>query len=242
MEVKTAVVIVGGAGLRLYPLTAEKPKCMVEVAGKPIIFWVLNWLKTQGIEHVVVGVAYKKEIVIDYLKNNDFGLNIDISEHSVEGETGEGFKLAIERYVNDENFVAMNGDELTNLNLRKMIEYHLNNNPIVTIAISPLKSPFGIVELWEDNIIGFKEKPIITDKFVSCGIYVFNKRIKDYLPTSGAIEKTTFPRLAEMGVLKSHRLSSNERWATVSSIKDLSKAEEELKLMGLDNFNVVTGE
>ncbi|MEM7824408.1 MAG: sugar phosphate nucleotidyltransferase, partial [Candidatus Aenigmatarchaeota archaeon] len=113
MDVKTAVVLVGGAGLRMYPLTENKPKCMIEIAGKPILFWVLNWLKSNGIKNVVVGVAYKKEIVVNYLKNNNFGLNIAISEHSVEGETGEGFRLAIERYVNDENFIAMNGDELT---------------------------------------------------------------------------------------------------------------------------------
>ncbi|MBU5537494.1 MAG: nucleotidyltransferase family protein [Candidatus Aenigmatarchaeota archaeon] len=231
-EVKTAVVLVGGAGLRMYPLTENKPKCMIEIAGKPILFWVLNWLKSNGIKNVVVGVAYKKEIVVNYLKNNNFGLNIAISEHSVEGETGEGFRLAIERYVNDENFIAMNGDELTNINLSKMIKHHLRSGAIATLAVSPLKSPFGIVELWEDNIVGFKEKPIITDKFVSSGIYVFNKKIKDYLPLNGAIEKTTFPRLAEMGVLKAYKMSSNERWATVNTVKDLQKAEEELKLMG----------
>ncbi|MEM5797294.1 MAG: nucleotidyltransferase family protein [Candidatus Aenigmatarchaeota archaeon] len=232
MDVKTAVVLVGGAGLRMYPLTENKPKCMIEIAGKPILFWVLNWLKSNGIKNVVVGVAYKKEIVVNYLKNNNFGLNIAISEHSVEGETGEGFRLAIERYVNDENFIAMNGDELTNINLSKMIKHHLRSGAIATLAVSPLKSPFGIVELWEDNIVGFKEKPIITDKFVSSGIYVFNKKIKDYLPLNGAIEKTTFPRLAEMGVLKAYKMSSNERWATVNTVKDLQKAEEELKLMG----------
>lgn len=239
-EVKTAIVLVGGAGLRMFPLTADKPKCMIEVSGKPILFWVLNWLKSHGIKSVAIGVAYKKEKVIEYLKDNDFGLNIKISEHSVEGETGEGFRLAIERYVNDENFIAMNGDELTNIDLTQMIEYHLKNKAIATIAVSPLKSPFGIVELLEDKIVGFKEKPIITDKFVSTGIYVFNKKIKDYLPQFGAIENITFPKLAEMGILKAYKISSNERWTTVNTIKDLSKAEEELKLMGfLDKFKVI---
>jgi len=232
-KIKTAVLLVGGAGLRMNHLTEDKPKCMVEVYGKPIIYWILKWLKKYGIENVVLGVAYKKEVVVDYLKkNNFFGLNIKFSEHSVEGETGEGFRLAIQRYVNDENFIAMNGDELTNLNLNKLIETHFKNNPIITIAISPLKSPFGIVELWEDSIIGFKEKPIITDKFVSAGIYIFNKKIKDYLPEKGAIERTTFSLLAEKGLIKAHKITSNERWTTVNTIKDVIKAEEELKLMG----------
>lgn len=230
--IKTAVLLVGGASLRMHPITLDKPKCMVEINNKPILYWILRWLKSHGIENVILGVAYKKEVVIDYIKNNDFGLNIMISEHTVEGETGEGFRLAIERYVKDENFIAMNGDELTNLNLTKMIDFHLNNKPLATIAISPLKSPFGIIELWEDSIVGFKEKPIIADKFVSTGIYVFNNKIKAYLPEKGHIEKNTFPLLAEMGTLKAYRLNSNERWTTVNTVKDIMKANEEFALMG----------
>jgi len=231
-KVKTAVILVGGRGFRMSNMTEDKPKAMVDVCGKPIIYWVLNWLKSHGIETVVLGTAYKREIIMNYIKNNDFGLNIKFSVHSVEGETGEGFRLAIERYVDEENFVAMNGDELTNLDLGKLIKNHLESKAVATVAISPLKSPFGIVDLWEDSIIGFREKPIIADRFVSAGIYVFNKKIKDYLPQRGSIERITFPVLAEKRLIKAHKLNSDERWSTVNTIKDLIKAEEELKLMG----------
>jgi NDP-sugar pyrophosphorylase family protein len=215
----------------------DRPKAMVEICGKPILFWTLNWLKSHGIKKVVLGVAYKKEMIIDYIKKNDFGIDIKISEHSVEGETGEGFRLAIERHVDDDNFIAMNGDELTNLDLGNMIESHINSNFIATMAISPMKSPFGIVELYGDTIIGFKEKPLLVDKFVSAGIYVFDKRIKQFLPENGTIEKTTFPKLAEKNLIKAYKLSSNERWTTVNTIKDIKVAEEEIKLMGfIDKF------
>lgn len=232
-EVKTAVLLVGGAGLRMLPLTADKPKAMVEVCGKPVIYWVLNWLKNFGIKNVVVGVAYKKEAIIDYLQNHahDFD-DLKISEHTVEGETGEGFKRAIMGHVKDENFVAMNGDELTNINLKNMIESHLKNKPIATVAVSPLISPFGIVDTFEDNIIGFREKPILHDKLVSAGIYVFNKKILEFLPERGTIEKLTFPLLAERGLIKAYKLQPGERWATVNTLKDISRAEEELKLWG----------
>ncbi len=169
-KIKTAILLVGGRGFRMSQMTEDKPKVMVEVCGKPIIYWVINWLKKHGIENIVLGVSYKKDVIIDYIKkNSSFGLNVKFSEHSIEGETGEGFRLAIERHVDDENFIAMNGDELTNLDLDKLTSSHLKNNSFATIAISPLKSPFGVVELWEDSIIGFREKPIITDKFVSAG-------------------------------------------------------------------------
>jgi len=232
-KIKTAVLLVGGRGFRMSHMTEDKPKAMVEVRGKPVIYWVLNWLKSHGIENVVLGVAYKKDTIIDYIKQNDsFGLNVKFSEHTIDGETGEGFRLAIERHVDDENFIAMNGDELTNLDLGKLIDSHFENKSYATIAVSPLKSPFGIVEIWENSIIGFREKPIITDKFVSAGVYVFNKKIKDYLPERGSIERKTFPLLAEKGLIKAHKMSSNERWATVNTIKDIIKAEEELELMG----------
>lgn len=231
-KIKTAVLLVGGRGVRMTQETETKPKAMTIIRGKPIIYWVLNWLKNNGITNIILGVAYKKEILIDYINNNPFGLSIKFSEHSVEGETGEGFRLAIERYVEDEDFIAMNGDELSNLDLNKLIEAHLENKAYATIAISPLKCPFGTVELWEDSIIAFREKPIITDKFVSAGIYVFNKKIKEFLPEKGSIERVTFPLLADKGLIKAYRISSNERWATVNSIKDIERAEEELKLMG----------
>jgi NDP-sugar pyrophosphorylase family protein len=236
-KVKTAVMLVGGASSRLQPYITDRPKAMVEVAGKPILFWTLNWLKYHGIKKVVLGVAYKKEMIIDYVKENNFGLDIKISEHSIEGETGEGFRLAIERYVDDEDFIAMNGDELTNLNLDNIIEAHANSGFIATIAISPLKSPFGIVELYGDSIIGFREKPLLTDKFVSAGVYIFNKKIKQFLPEKGTIERTTFPVLAEKNLIKSYKLSPNERWSTVNTIKDINVATEEIKLMGfIDKF------
>jgi mannose-1-phosphate guanylyltransferase len=231
-DVNTAVVLVGGASTRMQPYVSDRPKAMVEVRGKPVIFWVLNWLKSHGIKKVVLGVAYKKDVIIDYLARNDFGLEIKFSEHSVEGETGEGFRLAIERHVNDENFVAMNGDELTNLDLTRLIQTHINSGSVATLAISPMRSPFGIVELYGDNIIGFKEKPLLTDKFVSAGIYVFNKKIKQYLPEKGTIEKMTFPILAEKNLIRAYKLDANERWATVNTIKDLKIAEEEIVLMG----------
>ena len=134
----------------------------------------------------------------------------------------------------------MNGDELTNLNLSELIESHLKSEFIATIAISPLRSPFGIVELYGDTIIGFREKPLLTDKFVSAGVYVFNKMIKDFLPETGTIEKTTFPALADKNLIRAYRLTPNERWTTVNTIKDINVATEEIKLMGfIDKFTSV---
>jgi NDP-sugar pyrophosphorylase family protein len=129
--------------------------------------------------------------------------------------------------VKEDNFLAMNGDELTNLNLQKFTEFHLKYKPVATIAVTSMKSPFGIIEIDGNDIVGFKEKPILEDKNVSIGVYIFSRAILDYLPKRGAVEKTTFPLLAKKRLLKAYKLSENERWLTINSIKDLSVAEKE---------------
>ena len=211
----------------MHPFTKDMPKCMIPLHGKPLLYWTLTRLKSYGFKNIALGVAYRKEVVINYIKKNPIGVNVNFSEHTVEGETAEGFRLAIERYVNDENFLAMNGDELTNLNLQKFAASHLKHKPVATIAVSPMQSPFGILEINGNDIVGFKEKPILEDKLVSIGVYIFNRAILDYLPIKGAIEKTTFPLLAKNRLLKAYRLDKNERWLTINSIKDLSVAEKE---------------
>jgi len=229
LKIRTAVVLVGGSGLRMRPLTEDLPKCMIPLRGKPLLYWTLSWLRDNGFEHAVLGVSHCKEAVINYVKENPLGIKVDFSEHTQEGETGEGFRLAIKRHVNDENFLAMNGDELTNMNLEKFVDFHFAQKGIATVAVSPMRSPFAVIEIKGNDIVEFKEKPLLEDKLINAGIYIFNHSICDYLPTKGSIEKTTFPKLAEKRLLKGYRLCKDERWLTINSVKDLSIAEKEFE-------------
>ncbi len=224
-------MLVGGSGLRMRPLTEDKPKCMISLHGKPLIYWTIEWLKDFGIDHLVLGVSYRKEVVINYIKENPQGIKVDFSEHTQEGETGEGFRLAIKRHVNDENFIAMNGDELTNLNLSRFVDFHLSQKGLATIAVAPMQSPFAVIDTEGNNVVGFREKPLLEDKVVSTGIYVFNHDISNYLPEIGSLEKCTFPVLAQKRMLKAYKLKGGERWLTVNSIKDLFMAENEFNAL-----------
>jgi len=227
-KIKTAVILAGGEGLRLRPLTNDRPKPMIEVLGKPLIHWTINWLKKYGVEHVVIGVAYKKDAVIDYFGDGSkFGLNIEYSNHSIDGGTGEGFRLAITRFVDEDNFLAMNGDELSNLNVDELSKFHLGHKPVATIVVSPLKSPFGIIATdKDDSVVSFIEKPTIESVLVSTGIYMFNKKIVDFIPEKGSIEKITFPLLVTNKMLKAYRF--NGKWITINNLKDIQLAEDTL--------------
>lgn len=226
--VRTAVVLAGGAGLRLRPLTDDIPKAMIIVAGRPLLQWIIDWLKRNGISNIVIGVAHKKEKIIGYFADGTkFGVKIRYSNHTVEGGTGEGFRLAIERHVRDDVFLAMNGDEMVDLTVSELVRHHQSQGGVVTIAVGPLRSPYGLVELQGNDVVGFQEKPIIRAHYVSVGVYVMSRRVLEYLPQKGDIEKSAFPRLASEGMLKAY--VHNGFWATVNTIKDLEDVESQLK-------------
>jgi NDP-sugar pyrophosphorylase family protein len=228
-KLKTAVVLAGGAGLRLSPLTNDRPKVMVTVLGKPILEWIIEWLRFNGFQNLIIGVAYKKECIMEYFGDGyRFGVKIKYSIHSVKGETGEGFRLAITRYVNDRIFLAMNGDEITNFKLEDMISDHLRHNVMATMAVTNPRCPFGVVRVDENRSVqSFDEKPIIPSLLVNIGVYIFDRNIVKYLPEKGPIEKTTFPLLAKKKLLRVYKINGN--WLTINTLKDLEYAEKVLK-------------
>jgi len=227
MKVDTAVVLAGGLGTRLRPLTEDIPKAMVMIKGRPLLEWIIEWLRGNGVKQIVLGVAYLKEKIIKYFGNGEaFGVNIKYSIHSVDGGTGEGFRLAISRCIDTDVFFAMNGDQFTNLNLSDVAEFHLKHNAIATIVVTNPQCPYGHIQVNERDAIGFMEKPPCLNAFTNTGIYVFNRKILQYLPEKADIEKTTFPMLARERQLKVYPFQGF--FVTVNTYKDLVVAEQEL--------------
>ena len=232
---KTAIIIAGGEGSRLMPLTKDIPKTLVEVGGKPMLQWVLEWLKTQGIEHLVIGVAYKKEKIFEFMKkNSNFGFKVDFSEHTLDGGTAEAFRLAITRFVKDEEFLAMNSDELTNMSLKEMEMGHKENGGIATMAIAPFHCRFSIVKQDQQTgeVTDFEYGKKLQHVPVSIGIYIFNRKILESIPNTGSIETETFARLAGNGNIFGYMLSGKEEWVSVNTQKDIKEAEAALASWG----------
>jgi len=229
MKIATGIVLVGGAGLRLRPNTSDRPKALVEVLGRPMLEWIVRWLRSYDVKNLVLGVAYKKQKIMDFFGDGRaFDVSIKYSSHSVDGGTAEGIRLAITRFVSDRVFLVMNGDELSDVNLRKLFEYHIKNKAVSTIVVAPFKSPYGVISLdSEMNVVRFSEKPLLPFMYVNAGIYVFNRDILDYIPEKGEIEKTAFPALAKMRLLKAYL--HRGFWRTIDTRKDLIEVERELK-------------
>jgi len=228
MILKTAIIIAGGKGTRLEEKTEEIPKPLIKVAGVPLIERIILWLKKEGVENIILGVAYKKEMIKEYLGNgNSLGVNIYYTEHNENGGTEDAFKLAVEKASKlEDNFYAMNGDQLTDLPLKELTKTHLMTGALATIVTVNLKTEFGIVEVDKNKIISFREKGKVPNVLMNSGIYVFNKKIKDYLE-GGNIEENTFRKLARERKLYSFYYPG--LWFTINDKKELKKAEEYLK-------------
>lgn len=225
------MILCGGYGKRLRPLTLEKPKSLIPVADKPILVHQIEWLKNYGIDSIILCVGYLKEKIIEEIGNGEkYGVKV---AYVVEPEplgTGGALKNAEHILKNEEYFLVLNGDILTNLDPRRLVEV-LRQVPeaVGAIATVPLRSPYGILEISpEGRVRRFREKPELPEYWINAGVYCFRPQIFTYLPRRGDIELTTFPKLAEEGKLLAVRYSG-VFWKSIDTVKDIEEAEKLLQ-------------
>lgn len=229
--IKHAIILAGGKGERLRPLTNDRPKVMVEIAGKPIILWQIEWLKSYGITTFVIASGYKSEIIEQFLGDGTkFGVNIFYSVEETPLGTGGAIKKAFlhPSLLGIEDVIVTNGDIVTHFNLGKMIDTHLKGKPLVTLLLTPYFSRWGIAELdSDDHILGFKEKPKLP-YWINGGIFVYNQGINNYLPEKGNYEMETYPKIPKE---KFQGYKDESFWRAVDLIKDKTEAEDYLSAL-----------
>ncbi len=225
-----ALILAGGYGKRLRPLTLEKPKPLIEVGGRPILEWQILWLKSYGIRDIVLAVGYLRSKIFEVIGDGTkLGVRV---YYSVEDEplgTGGAIKHAQPFLEDCEKFIVVNGDILTNLPVNVLLE-ELKGDLVGVIALTPMRSPYGIVHVDENGyILEFREKPSL-DYLINAGVYAFTPEIFKYLPDKGDIERTTFPQLAKERKLKAV-IMKDVYWRSIDSIKDVEEASREVDLV-----------
>jgi len=224
-----AIILAGGKGERLRPYTQDRPKPMVEILGIPILGYQIQWLQAQGITDIVIACGYRHEVIQEFFDDGrKWGVRIRYSVETEPLGRGGALKQAFQLLDDGEDLcLATNGDVVTNLRLQPLLDAHRSSGALATVVLAPFVSPYGIVEVDDqDRIIAFVEKPELPYWF-NAGIYVLSKEIYPYLPDQGDHEDTTFPQLARERLLGAFK--SRAYWRAVDTVKDLSEVSRELE-------------
>ena len=216
-----AIILAGGRGKRLRPITDYIPKPLVPIKNIPIIEWQLKYLKKFGIDEVIICTGYKQEMIENHLNMKDIEIKIKFSIEKSPLGTGGAIKKA-GKMIKDKSFFVINGDTITNIDLKKLAT---KKNVIAAIE---LRTKYGILETDNDKIINFKEKKEISDTWMNAGIYHLEKEVLKELPNKGDIEKTVFPDYAKKGILNTVKFK-NAKWYSVDSFKDMEECSLEVE-------------
>ena len=216
-----AIILAGGRGNRLRPITDYVPKPLIPIKNIPIIEWQIKYLKKFGVSEVIICSGYKTEMIENYLNNKKLGIKISFSVEDMPLGTGGAIKKAGKK-INDKSFIVINGDIITNIDLKKLLK---KENSIASIQ---LKTKFGILQTDDDKIIKFDEKKEIKNLWMNAGIYHLKKNTLKDLPDKGDIEKTLFPNYAKKEKLSTLKFR-NTKWYSIDSFKDMEECALEVE-------------
>jgi mannose-1-phosphate guanylyltransferase len=197
-----AIILAGGFGTRLRPLTYTRAKSLLPILNKPMISYIMESLPKE-VDKVILAVNYQKNQIEKYFEETDFGKDIVVNDEPTPLGTGGASKFA-ETHITGRFFV-LNSDIICSLNLNDMIKFHVKNDAVSTISLWPVEnvSEFGVADVKDDgNIVGFVEKPKQEDapsNFINAGAYLLEQEVLDYIKTDRLVsmEKEIFPQIIE---------------------------------------------
>ena len=218
-----AVILAGGQATRLGDAARGQPKALVPISGHPLAEYQVAQLVRAGVDRIIVSCAAGQASLFE-AKLSGLGAEIvAVAEPEPLGRGG-GLRFAAQHREETGPLYALNGDELTDVDLAELLDAHEEHEGAATIVVAPLTSQFGVVELAEgDRVTGFREAPRLPH-WVNAGVYVLDDEALERLPERGDHEQSTFPELAEEGRLFAFRHEG--LWITVNTPKDLQRAEE----------------
>lgn len=237
------VILCGGKGTRLSEETITKPKPMVEIGGKPILWHIMKSYSNYGYKKFILALGYKGHIIKDFFYNarinqSDFTLKMDplkpivfhntiiendweISFIDTGQETLKGGRLKkIEQHIKSDDFFVTYGDGVSNINLKNLFEFHKKSLKIATVSAVRPPSRFGELSLNGDNVESFEEKPQMNDGYINGGFFVFNKKLFDFLEDDDNcdLEFGALQKIAELGQMNAFR--HNDFWQCMDNIRE----------------------
>lgn len=221
-----AIILAGGKAERLGDAAGGRPKSLVEVAGRPLAAYQVGRLARAGVTRVIFACAAGEgSKFVDLL--SDVGPAIVTAEEPERLGRGGGIKFAARLRQESGEVLALNGDELVDVDFGALLAAHRSGGALATITVAQPKSQFGLVQVDDDDVVrGFEEAGRVP-YWVNCGNYVLSEEAITRFPDKGDHESSTFPELAASGQLRAHRHEG--LWLTVNTPKELRVAQEHVE-------------
>ena len=224
-----ALILAGGRGKRLRPLTDKIPKSLIPINKKPLIQYTINYLKKFGINEIIICSGYKSNQIQNFLKKKkNFGCKIEYSIEKSPLGTAGAIRNAIKN-LSGESFLVINGDVITNIDLKKILK-----KPN-TIAANELKTKFGTMKIKNNKILKFNEKTDVENVWMNPGLYHLSTDILKILPYKGRLEAEIFPKLAKKKSLHTVKFK-NVLWHSIDSFKDIELSSQEINSKKYQKF------
>lgn len=228
-KITKALILAGGKGVKMRPLTYELPKAMLPVKGKPILEYTIEQLKKNNIREIVIACGEKSEKIKEYFGDGSrFSVKISYIDEKKDLGTGGALRAALPM-MGGEAFVMIWGDVLADIDLADMIDFHLEDNPVMTIALTSVADPreYGSARLHRNVLVDFQEKPKkIGDisHLVTAGIHIVDPKIAKYLPAkkSFMLEEDVIPMLTRDRAVRGYIFDG--KWFDVGSLDIYQKA------------------
>lgn len=224
-----AVIIAGGFGTRIRPLSCTRPKHLFPIGGKLLLDWTLGRLADAGVKEVIFAVNYMSEAFVKRYGKSAYGMKMRYSRESKPLGTGGCIKNAEKIIGHDDDFLLLNGDIVSSMDYMNLLRCHAKNGGAATIALHQVGDPsrYGVVELKERNRIKrFVEKPPrgkAPSNLINAGVYALSPRVLSYIPSKrqASIEREVFPRLAQDGGLFGYKFEG--LWIDIGEPADFLK-------------------
>jgi D-glycero-alpha-D-manno-heptose 1-phosphate guanylyltransferase len=239
-KIKEAIILAGGLGTRLKSVVSDLPKCMAPVCGRPFLFYVINYLRSQGIEKFIFSLGYKHEMIEEYLRQQFSTLNYTCSIEREPLGTG-GAILAACYKTTEENVLVLNGDTLFKVSLQEAAAFHFSKKSTGSILLKPVKNVdrYGEVELHEDGSVkSFREKKFIDSGFINGGVYILHVPgfLEEELPEKFSIERDYLENYFD--TKKIYGLPQDAYFIDIGIPEDYRQAQLDLQISPLDLKNV----
>ena len=218
------VILAGGKGTRISELTKSLPKPMIRVKGKPLIYFIMKHYYKHGITNFIVAAGYKKKIIEDYFKKNKFKWKVKVVNTGLNTMTGGRLKR-LKRYLKDETFLLTYGDGISNINIKKLINFHHKKKNLVTLTAVRPPARFGALKIKDGKVIYFKEKSKSDEGWINGGFFVIEKRFLNLIKNDDTfLEKQPLEKACKQKKL--YALKHYGFWQCVDTLRDLQRLKK----------------